>query len=152
MAPQSVHAKAYCRWDYLFHRVSLLFPLSFISIHTVVFPRNVYFSISDLLQDRPALDISVTIFLQLTSFTTITPLIPRFIISVREIYDRDSRGRLQVDTGFGASGRPVDDEDALVSAIAFADRNPGQDQDQAAEDDAVDSEGIRLEARAGGAR
>ena len=97
-----------------------------------------YFSIG-ILQDQPALNIS---FLRLTAFTTIVPLIPRFIISVREIYDRDTRGRLHVDTGFGASGRSIDDENALVSTIAFADRNPGQDQSQAAEDDPDDPEGI----------
>ena len=113
-------------------------------------PRNVYFSIGDILQYQPALNIYVTTFLQLTSFTTITPLIPRFIISVREIYDRDTNGCLQVDTGFGALGRFVDDKNGLVSTIVFADRNPGQGQSQAAEDDADDSERIRLEVRAGG--
>ena len=50
-----------------------------------------------------------------------TPLVPRFIIGVREIYDRDTHGRLQVDTGFGASDQPVDAEDTFVSTIAFAD-------------------------------
>ena len=111
-----------------------------------------YFSITVILPDQLALDTSVTNLLQLTGFTTIVPLIPRFIIGVRVLYDRDTRGRLHVDTGFGASGRAVDDENGLVSTIAFADRNPGQEQSQAAEDDAEDSEGIRLEAMAGGAR
>ena len=111
-----------------------------------------YFSITVILLDQPALNISVTNLLQLTAFTTITPLIPRFIISVRALYDRDTRGRLQVDTGFGALGRSVDYENALVSTIAFADRNPGEEQSQVAEDDADDSEGIRLEERGGGAR
>ena len=111
-----------------------------------------YFSISNILLDQPALDFFVINILQLTAFATIVPLIPRFIISVREIYDRDTHGRLQVDTGFGASGRSVNGENALVSTIAFADRDPGGEQSQAAEDDADDSEGIQLEARAGGAR
>ena len=109
-------------------------------------------SIAIILGAQPAIDISVINFLQLIAYTAIIPLVSRFIISVREIYDRDTRGRLHVDTGFGASGRSIDDENGLVSTIAFADRNPGQGQSQAAEDDADDSEGIRLEARAGGAR
>ena len=79
---------------------------------------------------------------------------PRFIISVRELYDRDSRGRRQrVDTGFGVSLQPVFSENAAVSAIEFADRVvPGQSQGQVAEGEVDNSEAIRLEMLRDGTR
>ena len=65
---------------------------------------------------------------------------PRFIISVRELHDRDHRRGWQgVDTGFGGSSQNV----LPVSATAFADVAPGEDQ--VVEVDANESEGIRLE-------
>ena len=83
--------------------------------------------------------------MQLISFITLAPLIPRFIIGVREIYDRDTRGRVQIDTGFGALGQQIDGENTFVSTIAFADGNLGQGQGQAMESDGDGLEGIRLE-------
>ena len=43
------------------------------------------------------------------------------------------------------SSQAVANEDAVVSAIAFADVNPGQEEAQAIEGGEGDSEGIRLE-------
>ena len=69
---------------------------------------------------------------------------PRFIISVRELYDRDLHGHFQgIDTGFGVSSQPV----SSGSAIEFA---AEQEQGQLAEGEADDSEVIRLEMRDGG--
>ena len=68
---------------------------------------------------------------------------PRFIISVRELYDRDTRACWQgVDTGFGVLSQPLAGENGAVSAIAFADVVTAHGQGQVAEGDA---EGIRLE-------
>ena len=75
---------------------------------------------------------------------------PRFIISVRELYDRDLRGRWQgIDTGFGVLSQPISNVNAAVSAIQFADVALGQEQGQAAEGEMDDSEAIRLEMREG---
>ena len=76
-------------------------------------------------------------------YTTLCPMMPRFIISVRELYDRDLRGCWQgIDTGFGMSSQPVSSQNAAVSAIAFTvDVVTGQ----GAEGEADDSEEIRLE-------
>ncbi|KAF8414595.1 hypothetical protein L210DRAFT_3591477 [Boletus edulis BED1] len=52
-------------------------------------------------------------------------LIPRFIISIRELYDRDTRGRLHVDTGFGVVSRSNADPDTTMSAMVFVDGNHG---------------------------
>ena len=67
-------------------------------------------------------------------------MVPRFIISIRELYDRDLRGSWEGnDVGFGVLSRPAA-SGTLVSAIAFAEANPGQSQ--AAEGDAEDVEGV----------
>ncbi|KAF8547005.1 hypothetical protein OG21DRAFT_1527454 [Imleria badia] len=73
-----------------------------------------------------------------------TLMMPRFIISIRVLYDRRRQG---IDTGFGVLSRPVATENAVVSAIAFADVNPGQGESQ---DDVEDPEAIRLEVLGGG--
>ena len=67
------------------------------------------------------------IVLGLLSVITLYPIMPRFIISIRMLYERDSRGRCQgIDTGFGVSSRMMD-EGPVVSAIAFADVGRGRD-------------------------
>lgn len=54
---------------------------------------------------------------------------PRFIISVRELYDRDLRSRWQgIHIGFGVLSQPIAGENTAVSAIALADVAPGEDQ------------------------
>ena len=61
--------------------------------------------------------------------TTLFPAIPRFIIAVRELYDRNLRGRWQgIDTGFGVSSQFISSENVAVSAIEFADVAPEQGQ------------------------
>ena len=68
---------------------------------------------------------------------------PRFIISVRELYERDSHGLQGADTGFGVLSRPNASQNAPLSGIAFADIAPGQDQ--VVDGDANESNAIRLE-------
>ena len=80
---------------------------------------------------------------------------PRFIISVRELYDRDHLDRWQaVDTGFGISSQPISSGNMAVSAIRFADLDLslGQEQGQAAEGEVDDSEAIPLEMLGDGTR
>jgi hypothetical protein len=70
-------------------------------------------------------------------------IMPRFIISVRELYDRDLRAPEQgIDSGFGVPSQPI----RVLSAIAFADVAPGQESDTGY------SEAIRLELVGDGAR
>ena len=76
---------------------------------------------------------------------------PRFIISVRELYDRDLRGRWQgIDTGFGVLSQHVSSGNAAMSAIQFADVAPWQGE--VAEGEVCDSEAIRLELLGDGTR
>ena len=82
------------------------------------------------------------------SYMALCPIMPRFIISVRELYDRDLRDRWQgIDTGFGVLSQPVSAGNATVSAIQFADAAPGQEEGQVTEGEVDDSEAIRLETR-----
>ncbi|KAN0075457.1 hypothetical protein V8E55_011480 [Tylopilus felleus] len=93
----------------------------------------------------PTIDNILLLFLTSFSYVTLFPMMPRFIISIRELYDHDHRGRLQgIDTGFGVSSQPVDSENTAVSTIAFADVAGGQEQGQAAEGDKGDSAGNQL--------
>ena len=85
----------------------------------------------------------------LLNYTTVCPIMPRFIISVRELYDRDLRGRWRgIDTGFGVSSQPV----FSGSTIEFADVAPGQGQGRVAEGEVDDSEAIRLDTLGDGTR
>jgi len=87
-------------------------------------------------------------FLALLVCILLCSMMPRFIISVRELYDHDTCRQQGIDTGFGISSQ-LDGHNAAVSAIAFADVTPGEDQ--VMEGDGNDSEAIRLEAVGGGA-
>ena len=81
---------------------------------------------------------------------TICPMMPRFFIGVRELYDRDSCGCGQgIDSGFGILSQHTTSENATVSGIAFAEVTPGQDVGTL-EGDEEDPEAIRLEARGHG--
>ena len=46
---------------------------------------------------------------------------PRFVIGVRELYDRNPSARGRIDTGFGVRSQPIASENTVLSAIAFAD-------------------------------
>lgn len=108
--------------------------------------RNALLNITSILEAQDGSILSSTSLQFLTMFyiTTFCSIMPRFIISVRELYDRDRHGwqGAGVDTGFGVQ-QPIASQNAALSAIAFADVAPGQGQ--AAEGDANESEGIQLE-------
>ena len=91
------------------------------------------------------------LILTLLYFMTLCPIMPRFIISVRELYD--GHRRQGIDTGFGMSSQPVFNSNTAVSAIEFAKVTPGQEQGQVlAEGEADDPEAIQLEMLGDGTR
>ena len=140
---------------YFFVYVFLFYTLSIttckyqeLTARTSVFHcRNVFYNGVSLAQLRSTtFNTTAVLFLSVLSSITIVPMSPRFIINIRELYDRDLRGRWNgIDSGFGVLSQAVASEDAVVSAIAFADVNPGQEEAQAVEGGEGDSEGIRLE-------
>ncbi|KAF8130138.1 hypothetical protein EV363DRAFT_1167624 [Boletus edulis] len=81
---------------------------------------------------------------------TIIPLMmPRFIISIRELYDHDLHRHLQgIDSEFGVLSQLVASENAVVSGISFVDINPWEADGQEVQGEpggAGDSEAIQLE-------
>jgi hypothetical protein len=102
------------------------------------------------LQNDITLNSTSQLVLVFLNYTTVCPIMPRFIISVRELYDRSLRGRGHgIDTGFGVSSQPGN---ADISAIEFADVTPGQEQGRVAEGEVGDSEAIRLDELGDGTR
>jgi len=88
------------------------------------------------------------LILALLYFLTLCPIMPRFIISVREQYDRDVRGRWQgIDTGFSTSSRLASSR--AMSWIELADVEVAPEQERGG---VVDSEAIRLEMLGDGTR
>jgi len=91
-------------------------------------------------------------FLTAFCYMILFPMMPRFIISIRELYDRDLRGRGQgVDTGFGVFSQPIPSETATISVSVFANVAPGQGRGQVV-DDGESSEEIRLDVLVDGTR
>ena len=156
--------------DGIVYFLAYVFPLSFLSVLfiTITFShpwtmllstmckkktlwtyRNIIYNITMAwLQNAITLSNTLQFVLLLLSYIALCPIIPRFIISVRELYDRDLRGRWQgIDTGFGVLSQPISGGNAAVSAIQFADVAPGQEEGQVAEGEVDDSEAIRLEMR-----
>ena len=111
------------------------------------------FSISIVFQGIPGIyNSTLWLFLNPICDAILCSMMPRFIIGVRELYDRDLRARWQgIDTGFGVLSKHS--VNAVVSAIVFAEGAPGQGQrqGQVAEGDA-DDVAIRLEVLGEGTR
>jgi len=63
----------------------------------------------------------LTVFLYILFYT----LIPRLIISIRELYDHDIRGRFHIDTGFGVVSQSNAGPDITMSAMVFVNGNQG---------------------------
>ncbi|KAF8135444.1 hypothetical protein EV363DRAFT_1395946 [Boletus edulis] len=87
------------------------------------FTVNVAFQIYDVLLLVTTQTSITSIFLTTFLYITFYTLIPRFIISIRELYDRDIRGRIHIDTGFGVQLRSNAGPDTIVSAMVFVDGN-----------------------------
>jgi len=92
----------------------------------------------------------VTLYISMVCLTSILLccMMPRFIISVRVLYDREPDRQQGIDTGFGVSSQ-LDGQHAALSGIQFANIVPGEDQGM--EGDENDAEAIRLEVVGGGA-
>lgn len=75
---------------------------------------------------RSEINSNVLLLLRTISPMILCPMMPRFIISMRELYDRDSRGGWNgIDSGFGVN---ISIDIADMSAIAFTEVAPGQDE------------------------
>ncbi|KAF8419129.1 hypothetical protein L210DRAFT_3766728 [Boletus edulis BED1] len=68
-------------------------------------------------------------FLSAFLYIAFYTLIPRFIISIRELYDHDIRGRFHIDTGFGVQSRSNVGPDTTMSGMVFVDGNQGPEHD-----------------------
>lgn len=91
------------------------------------------------------------LFLNTLSYSLSCAIMPRFIISIRELYDRDLRNRWQgIDTGFGMFSQTIAGGDTAASTIALGEVG------QLVEGGADDSGAIQLEVfgmvRVGGSR
>ncbi|KAF8119848.1 hypothetical protein EV363DRAFT_1195100, partial [Boletus edulis] len=65
------------------------------------------------------------LFLETCAYITFYTSIPRFIIGIRELYDRDIRGRFHIDTGFGVGSELIADMHMTVPAMVITDGNQG---------------------------
>jgi len=109
------------------------------------FTMNVVFNIAVALEFQPNWNDILILLLNVLSFIALCPLVPRFILSLRELYDCDIDGRWGgIDTAFGGSSQPLSSRDVAASAIAFA--GISLDEDPAVEGRADDLEAIRLRA------
>ncbi|KAN0092753.1 hypothetical protein V8E55_003537 [Tylopilus felleus] len=85
----------------------------------VYFIVNMLFNIVNLIQ-VPV--VGLMIFLDGLGYSLSCAIMPRFIISIRELYHRDNQNRWQgVDTGFGVFSQSFSGGDAAVSVINFVD-------------------------------
>ncbi|KAF8452900.1 hypothetical protein L210DRAFT_3755841 [Boletus edulis BED1] len=83
---------------------------------------NVLYQVDTLaLFTAPSDIVFLNVFLCIPFYT----LIPRFIISIRELYDHDIRGRFHIDTGFGLRSRSNPGLDTTVSAMVFVGGDQG---------------------------
>ncbi|KAF8119701.1 hypothetical protein EV363DRAFT_1196221, partial [Boletus edulis] len=62
---------------------------------------------------------NATLILASLGYILVYTLVPRFTIGIRELYDRDIRGRLHTDTGFGVLSQLNVDLDTTVSTVVF---------------------------------
>ena len=119
--------------------------------HSIVFfrtARNMFYNIATLVESKATGATTLVIVLAMLCSISMCPMMPRFIISVRVLYDRELRRGVQgVDTGFGVLSQTNTNQNGPLSAIAFADIAPqaGLEQDQIMEVDANESAAIRLE-------
>ncbi|KAF8437079.1 hypothetical protein L210DRAFT_3647405 [Boletus edulis BED1] len=97
------------------------------------FAMNVLYHITSLLF---FLNNNAILWLSTFAYVYFYALVPRFIISIRELYDHDVHGRFHIDTGFGIHSRSNVGANTTISAMAFTDDNLGERQDFEVEGDA----------------
>ncbi|KAF8126709.1 hypothetical protein EV363DRAFT_1523971 [Boletus edulis] len=88
---------------------------------------NILYQINYVLTSAAVPTNNVPVFLSPFLYVAFYTLIPRFIISIRELYDHDIRGRFHIDTGFGVRSRSNHGLDTIVSAMVFMGGNQGSD-------------------------
>ncbi|KAF8125321.1 hypothetical protein EV363DRAFT_638327 [Boletus edulis] len=86
---------------------------------------NMLYNTHDIITTVVTTNATLPIYLATFSYIAICPLVPRFIISVRELYDQLRNRSWGVDTGFGVFSQPS--QDAAI-AVSFTDVMPDQDQ------------------------
>ncbi|KAF8119164.1 hypothetical protein EV363DRAFT_1593394 [Boletus edulis] len=87
---------------------------------------NVLYQIFDVLSfTQTQYNTAASILLATFPYIIFYTLIPRFIIGIRELYDRDTHGRFHIDTGFGVRSRSSVGLDTTVSAMVFVDGDQG---------------------------
>ncbi|KAN0080104.1 hypothetical protein V8E55_009670 [Tylopilus felleus] len=80
------------------------------------------------------------------SYIAVIPMIPRFIISMRELYGHNGYSQQKgIDSGFGVLSQPTASPNVVMSAIAFAGVTFRQGESQVHEDGADDPEVIQPE-------
>jgi len=114
---------------------------------------NVLLTTYRILQSQLSITDASLDFLTSVSYMILFPMMPRFIISIRELRDRDLRDCWQgIDTGFGVLSQPVVSDIAVMSAITFADVTSWPGRGQVVVGDADDSEAIWFEVLGDGMR
>ena len=93
--------------------------------HCDAFPstRNLLFNVYELIQPGTP-TVASMLFVSIFSYPVLSAIMPRFIISIREMYDRDRWNRWQgIDSGFGVCSQPSssDSEDAVSPAAGLGD-------------------------------
>ncbi|KAI9459277.1 hypothetical protein HD554DRAFT_2137443 [Boletus coccyginus] len=90
------------------------------------------------INDGPTISTTPLLFLFLFCDTIICSIMPRFIISIRELYDRSLHAHRQdIDIGFGAFSQTITGGNTVISAIAFADVATEQEKSQVVDGDSV---------------
>ncbi|KAF8552658.1 hypothetical protein OG21DRAFT_100651 [Imleria badia] len=93
----------------------------------VYFLVNMLYNTHDIIVNGSTLNATSVLFLGMFSCVAICPIMPRFIISIRELHDRERRGNW-MDTGFNLLSQ-LASEDATVCASQIA--NGAEDDPEA---------------------
>ncbi|KAF8434802.1 hypothetical protein L210DRAFT_3762950 [Boletus edulis BED1] len=109
----------------------------------IYFIMNVLFQITSMLAFSPNLT-AIMLYISTFVYVFFFALVPRFIISIRELYDRDAHGHSHIDTGFGMRSQLNVGTNTTMSAMAFTDVNRER-EDPEVEGDADNSGNIELE-------
>lgn len=79
------------------------------------------------------------------------PVMPRFVLNIREMHGREMRDRLQgIDTAFGLSSCPIASRNTEISAVLFAEGASDSEMLGAQDDEEIQLELIQLRGRSRG--
>lgn len=101
--------------------------------------RQVLYFIPIAIQDGGPLNSASTLPTAFLSYTILCPALPRFVLDIREMYDRDLRGGTRrVDTGFGMFSRQIFISSVVVDPMVFVDISIDSEQDLVVEMDGLE--------------